>query len=104
MSAYCKSIACSRGEALKADHIFLWLWDHVPAIEAFDLLMSVALPPERAIERAVDDLGEPIQACPVCHTTTVPCLCESADDDDPNDTGEYDDDDEIDEPAGSGRP
>src|SRR4029079_8055444 len=42
--------ACSRGEALKADHIFLWLWDHVPAIEAFDLLMSVALP-----KNALDD-------------------------------------------------
>src|SRR6202011_3010311 len=36
--------ACSRGESKKADHIFLWLWDHVPAIEAFDLLMSVAIP------------------------------------------------------------
>src|SRR5215472_5988087 len=36
--------ACSRGESNKADHIFLWLWDHVPAIEAFDLLLSVALP------------------------------------------------------------
>jgi len=42
--------ACSRGEANKADHIFLWLWDHVPAIEAFDLLMSVALP-----KNALDD-------------------------------------------------
>ena len=42
--------ACGRGEALKADHIFLWLWDHVPAIEAFDLLMSVALP-----KNALDD-------------------------------------------------
>src|SRR5215469_18800436 len=36
--------ACSRGESNKADHIFLWLWDHVPAIEAFDLLLGVALP------------------------------------------------------------
>jgi hypothetical protein len=36
--------ACSRGESNKADHLFLWLWDHVPAIEAFDLLLSVALP------------------------------------------------------------
>src|ERR1700729_2001087 len=36
--------ACSRGESNKADHIFLWLWDQVPAIEAFDLLMSVAIP------------------------------------------------------------
>ncbi len=42
--------ACSRGEALKADHLFLWLWDHVPAIDAFDLLMSVALP-----KNALDD-------------------------------------------------
>jgi len=42
--------ACSRGEANKADHIFLWLWDHVPAIDAFDLLMSVALP-----KNALDD-------------------------------------------------
>lgn len=37
-------LACSRGESLKADHIFQWLWDNVPAIEAFDLLMSVAIP------------------------------------------------------------
>src|SRR5262249_30022444 len=36
--------ACSRGESNKADHIFLWLWDHVPAVEAFDLLLSVAQP------------------------------------------------------------
>ena len=36
--------ACSRGESNKADHLFLWLWDNVPAIEAFDLLMSVAIP------------------------------------------------------------
>ena len=36
--------ACSRGESNKADHLFLWLWDHVPAIEAFDLLLSVAVP------------------------------------------------------------
>src|SRR5215472_1471305 len=42
--------ACSRGESNKADHIFLWLWDHVPAIEAFDLLVSVALP-----KNALDD-------------------------------------------------
>jgi len=42
--------ACSRGESNKADHIFLWLWDHVPAVEAFDLLLSVALP-----KNALDD-------------------------------------------------
>ncbi|MBV9555202.1 MAG: hypothetical protein JO032_20680 [Alphaproteobacteria bacterium] len=37
-------LACSRGESLKADHIYQWIWDNVPAIEAFDLLMSVAIP------------------------------------------------------------
>ena len=36
--------AVNRGETNKADHLFLWLWDNVPAIEAFDLLMSVAIP------------------------------------------------------------
>jgi hypothetical protein len=36
--------ACSRGESNKADHLFLWLWDHIPPIEAFDLLMTVAIP------------------------------------------------------------
>jgi len=36
--------ACSRGESNKADHLFLWLWDNVPKMEAFDLLMSVAIP------------------------------------------------------------
>jgi hypothetical protein len=34
----------NRGESNKADHYFLWLWDHVPHMEAFDLLMSVAIP------------------------------------------------------------
>ncbi len=36
--------AVNRGESNKADHLFLWLWDHAPRIEAFDLLMSVAIP------------------------------------------------------------
>jgi hypothetical protein len=36
--------ACSRGESNKADHIFQWLWQNVPPIQAFDLLMSVAIP------------------------------------------------------------
>jgi hypothetical protein len=36
--------ACNRGESNKADHLFLWLWDHAPRIEAFDLLLSVAIP------------------------------------------------------------
>jgi hypothetical protein len=33
-----------RGVYNGADHHFLWLWQHVPAIEAFDLLLTVALP------------------------------------------------------------
>ncbi len=37
-------MACTRGEWNKSDHLFQWLWQHVPAIEAFDLLMSVAIP------------------------------------------------------------
>jgi hypothetical protein len=34
----------NRGESNKADHYYQWLWDHVPPMEAFDLLMSVAIP------------------------------------------------------------
>src|SRR6266705_1425010 len=37
-------MAVGRGEWNKADHLFLWLWDHAPRIEAFDLLLSVAIP------------------------------------------------------------
>lgn len=36
--------ACNRGESNNADHLFQWLWQNVPHIEAFDLLMSVAIP------------------------------------------------------------
>jgi hypothetical protein len=36
--------AVGRGEWNKADHLYLWMWDHVPPIEAFDLLLSVAIP------------------------------------------------------------
>src|SRR5215472_11869333 len=36
--------AVGRGEWNRADHLYLWLWDHAPRIEAFDLLMSVAIP------------------------------------------------------------
>lgn len=36
--------AVTRGECNRADHLFLWLWQNVPAMEAFDLLMSVAIP------------------------------------------------------------
>ena len=37
-------MAVTRGECNKADHLFQWLWQQMPAIEAFDLLMSVAIP------------------------------------------------------------
>jgi hypothetical protein len=37
-------MACSRGESNNADHIFQWMWKNVPHIQAFDLLMSVAIP------------------------------------------------------------
>ena len=40
--AFLKSVG--RGESNKADHYFQWLWKNVPEIEAFDLLMSVAIP------------------------------------------------------------
>jgi hypothetical protein len=40
--AFLKSV--DRGESHKADHYFQWLWKNVPEIEAFDLLMSVAIP------------------------------------------------------------
>jgi hypothetical protein len=36
--------AVGRGEWNMADHLYLWLWDHMPRIEAFDLLMTVAIP------------------------------------------------------------
>jgi hypothetical protein len=42
--------ACNRGESNKADHLFQWLWANVPKMEAFDLLMSVAIP-----KNAMDD-------------------------------------------------
>jgi len=37
-------LACSRGESHKADHIYQWIWENAEPIEAFDLLMSVAIP------------------------------------------------------------
>jgi hypothetical protein len=36
--------AANRGESNKADHLFQWLWTHVPPIEALDLLLTVAIP------------------------------------------------------------
>ncbi len=42
--------AVNRGESNKADHLFLWLWEHAPRIEAFDLLLSIAIP-----KNVVDD-------------------------------------------------
>ena len=34
----------TRGETNKADHFFLWLWENIPAVEALDLLLTVAIP------------------------------------------------------------
>ena len=42
--------AVKRGETNKADHCFLWLWKNMPPVEAFDLLLSVAIP-----KNAMDD-------------------------------------------------
>ena len=36
--------AVTRGEYNKADHYFLWLWDHMPPAEALDILLTVAIP------------------------------------------------------------
>lgn len=36
--------AVGRGEWNQSDHLFQWLWQNVPAVEAFDLLMSMAIP------------------------------------------------------------
>jgi hypothetical protein len=36
--------AVKRGESNHADHLFQWLWQNVAPTEAFDLLMSVAIP------------------------------------------------------------
>ena len=59
--------SCTRGESNKADHFFLWLWQNIPHIEAFDLLMSVAIPKNVLDDhyfiypaftwRALDDIG-----------------------------------------------
>jgi len=37
-------MAVQRGEWNKADHLFQWMWKNAPAIEVFDLLLSVAIP------------------------------------------------------------
>ncbi|MEA2774654.1 MAG: hypothetical protein QOF90_60 [Acetobacteraceae bacterium] len=42
--------ACDRGESNKADHLYQWLWDNMPHMECFDLLMSIAIP-----KNALDD-------------------------------------------------
>ena len=36
--------AVDRGEWNQSDHIFQWLWQNTPQIEAFDLLLTAALP------------------------------------------------------------
>src|SRR6516165_7094006 len=37
-------MAVQRGEWNKGDHLFQWMWKNAPPIEAFDMLMSVAIP------------------------------------------------------------
>ena len=37
-------MACQRGEWNQSDHLFQYLWQNAPAIELFDLIMSVAIP------------------------------------------------------------
>ena len=37
-------MAVGRGEWNKSDHLFQWMWKNAPPAEAFDLLMSVAIP------------------------------------------------------------
>jgi len=41
-AAFLRSV--TRGETNKADHFFLWLWENIPAVEALDLLLTVAIP------------------------------------------------------------
>lgn len=36
--------AVDRGVYNAADHYFLWLWQHLPAVEVLDLLLTVAIP------------------------------------------------------------
>jgi hypothetical protein len=36
--------AVNRGEYNMADHYFLWLWEHVPPVEALDTLLTIAMP------------------------------------------------------------
>jgi hypothetical protein len=36
--------AVNRGVSNMADHYFLWLWQHMPPVEALDLLLTVAIP------------------------------------------------------------
>jgi hypothetical protein len=36
--------AVDRGVYNAADHLFLWLWQHIPPVEALDLLLTVAIP------------------------------------------------------------
>lgn len=36
--------AANGGVYNMADHYFLWLWEHIPPVEALDLLLSVAIP------------------------------------------------------------
>ena len=77
--------AVNRGEYNKADHYFLWLGEHVPPIEAFDLLMTIAIPKNVLDDhyfifpaftwRALESIGHeylPILMRPAVRYVTVP--------------------------------
>ena len=35
--------ACNRGESNKADHLFQWMWQHMPKQDCFNLMMDIAI-------------------------------------------------------------
>ena len=65
--------AVNRGEYNRADHYFLWLWEHVPPVEALDLLLTVAIPKNVLDDhyfifpaftwRALESIGLGLSAC-----------------------------------------
>jgi hypothetical protein len=67
--------AVNRGEYNKADHYFLWLWDHMPPVEALDILLTVAIP-----KNVLDDhyfIFRPSPSAPSSgwDGNISPCLC-----------------------------
>ncbi len=58
-------VAVNRGESNKADHYFLWLWDHMPPVEALDILLTVAIP-----KNVLDD-----RRCATCRVSPYRQVC-----------------------------